>query len=101
MKRKKPETFAHAIHLEELHEMEEFIPMTLMERNRLRNWVYSGHSVNENPWHNKDSMGYEMNYVDGYRRHLEEKWGEFYRPFYKAVRTDPMIYREDYDELSF
>lgn len=98
MKQKQAESFEHAIHLEELHEIEKFVPMTLPERNRLRKWVYSGHGVDENPWHYKDCIGYELNYVDGYRKHLAEKWGEFYRPFYTVVQTDTMIYEEDYDE---
>ena len=38
------------INLEELNEMEDLVPMTRPDRNRLRRWVYSGHSVDENPW---------------------------------------------------
>lgn len=97
--RRKAETLEQDIRLEELHEMEEFIPMTAPERNRIRKWVYSGHSVDSNPWHYKDAYGYELNYLDGYHRHLAEKWGDYYRPFYKVVRTDPPMYREVYDEL--
>lgn len=99
--RRKAETLEQDIRLEELHEMEEFIPMTTPERNRVRKWVYSGHSVNSNPWHYKDVHGYEMDYLDGYHRHLAEKWGEYYRPFYRVVRTDGLPYEEDYDGLSF
>lgn len=101
MKRRKPDSLAHAIHLEELHEMENFVPMTLPERSRLRKWVYSGHGVDENPWHYRDHGGYELNYIDGYHRHLAEKWGDFYRPFYRVIPMDHLPYEEDYDELSF
>lgn len=87
MKRKK-DTLARYICLEELHEMEELIPMTLLERNKVRQWVYSGHSVSENPWRYHDEEGYELNYLDAYHHHLAQKWGDFYRPFYQVVRTD-------------
>ena len=76
---------AHQIHLEELNEMEMIVPMTLIERQRLRRWVYSGHGVDSNPWHYKDEGGYEMNYLDAYHRNLAETWGEFYRPCYLVV----------------
>ena len=87
MKRKKMNP-DHAVRLEELHEMEEFIPMTLPERERVRKWVYSGHSVSENPWKYHDCYGCELNYLDAYHKHLENIWGEFYRPFYKVIRAD-------------
>lgn len=99
--RMEEKTLDQYIRLEELHEMEELVPMTLPERNRLRNWVYRGHSVSQNPWHYRDRMGYELNYLDGYHRHLAEMWGDFYRPFYKVIRTDQETYEEDCDELYF
>ena len=71
--------------LEELHDMEYFVPMTLPERNRLRKWVYNGHSVDSNPWHYTDEHGYELNYLDAYHRRLSDVWGEFYRPFYLVI----------------
>lgn len=85
--KQKRNTLDHSLCLEELHEMEEFIPMTLPERERVRKWVYSGHSVSENPWKYRDRYGFELNYLDAYHKHLECKWGEFYHPFYKVIRT--------------
>ena len=85
--KQKINTLDHSLCLEELHEMEEFIPMTLPERERVRKWVYSGHSVSENPWKYRDRYGFELNCLDAYHKHLECKWGEFYHPFYKVIRT--------------
>ena len=75
----------HEIHLEELHEMEEIFPMTLPERDRLRRWVYAGHSVDENPWGYRDGNGYQLNYLDGLHHRYEEIWGDFYRPCYLVI----------------
>jgi len=89
-------SFGRELCLEEMHEMEETIPMTLSERNRVRKWVYSGHTVRENPWRYKDSDGYELNYLDAYHHHLEEIWGEFYRPFYRVIPTCRVV-QETYE----
>lgn len=66
----------HSFNLEELNEMETFVPMTLYERNRLRRWVYSGHSVHDNPWNYYNRMfGYRLDYLEGLRRYLTIKYG--------------------------
>ena len=75
----------HEVNLEELNEMEDFVPMTRPERNRLRRWVYSGHSIGENPWSYKDEDGYPMNYLDALHRRYKETWGDYYRPFYLVI----------------
>lgn len=85
----------HALNLEELHELEECYPMVLHERNLVRKWVYSGHSVSQNPWHYKDPDGYELNYIEGYHQYLADKWGPFYRPFH-TVRFDQEVLNEEY-----
>ncbi len=75
------------IYLEELNEMEDLVPMTRPERNRLRRWVYSGHSVDENPWGYEGKDGYPLNYLDALHHRSEEIWGEFYKPFYLVIRN--------------
>ena len=75
------------INLEELNEMEDLVPMTRPDRNRLRLWVYSGHSVDENPWGYRDERGYLLNYLDALHHRNEEIWGEYYRPFYLVIRN--------------
>ena len=60
----------HALDVTDLHEMEENIPMLSSERKSLRYWVYTGHSPETNPWHFTDSSGWELNYLEAYRRHL-------------------------------
>lgn len=92
-RKNKKDTLEHYICLEELHEMEEIVPMTLPERKKVRNWVYSGHSVSENPWNYRDCFGYELNYLDAYHLYLKRKWGDFYRPFYKVTPLD----REEFE----
>lgn len=77
----------HEIHIEELHEMEEFVPMTTPDRNRLRRWVYTGHSVDSNPWNYKDDDGEEMNFIEALYHHRKEMWGPFYEPFYIVTKN--------------
>ena len=77
----------HEVNIEELNEMEDFVPMTRPERTRLRRWVYSGQSVRKNPWNYKDKDGYPMNYLDALHRRYKETWGEYYRPFYLVIRN--------------
>ena len=60
------------IRLEALHELEEDIPMTLSERNKVRSWVHSGHDVESNPWGYTDGEGYQLNYLEALRMSLEE-----------------------------
>ena len=50
-----------------LQEMEEDVPMTLSERNAIRNWVHKGHELESNPWKYTDELGYELNYLQAYR----------------------------------
>lgn len=57
----------YEINLEALHEMEEFVPMTLNERNRLRGWVKAGHDIDSNPWHYLEDNGAEMNFLKAFR----------------------------------
>lgn len=50
-----------------LREMEEFVPMTLQERARLRQWVKEGHDVDSNPWKIYEPDGSDMNFLKAYR----------------------------------
>ena len=59
----------HQVNLETLHEMEDYLPMTLYERGSLRKWVYSGHDPEKNPWNYLDEDGWYMNYLEAYRYH--------------------------------
>lgn len=72
----------HAVNLEELREIEESVPMTLGERDRLRRWVYRGNDPSANPWRYRYEDGREMHYIDAYHHHLRVIWGEFYKPYY-------------------
>ncbi len=60
----------HAADLMTLREMEETIPMTLRERKNLRAWVYTGHDPERNPWYFADCDGWELNFLEAFRRHL-------------------------------
>ena len=42
-----PEFYANE---DAMHEMEEFVPMTRSERDRLHDWVWYGNDINTNPW---------------------------------------------------
>lgn len=57
----------HQLHLEELREMENIVPMTLSERDHIRKWVRQGHSIDDNPWDLYDSAGIPMNYLRAHR----------------------------------
>jgi len=50
-----------------LREMEEDVPMTLRERNAIRNWVRKGHDPESNPWELLDSDGYHLNFLQAFR----------------------------------
>ena len=49
------------------------VPLTIRERWELRRWVRTGHSLTNNPWGYCDDRGYNMNFIDAYRRILEEE----------------------------
>ena len=57
----------YQINLCALHEMEDLVPMTRMERFHLRKWVRSGHEIESNPWQYLDSDGIPLNYLEAYR----------------------------------
>lgn len=50
-----------------LHEMEEVVPMTLLERSRIRAWVSEGHDLDSNPWKIFEPDGSDMNYLKAHR----------------------------------
>jgi len=60
-------SISYQINLEALHEMEECVPMTLMERKCLRNWVHKGHEIDSNPWEYFDSDEMPLNFLQAYR----------------------------------
>ena len=55
------------INLCSLREMEEVVPMTLLERSRLRSWAKEGHDVDSNPWKIFEPDGSNMNYLKAHR----------------------------------
>ncbi len=57
----------YSVNLQSMREMEEAVPMTLHERECLRNWVRSGHDIDSNPWHCFESDHREMNYLKARR----------------------------------
>lgn len=77
----------HEIHLEELREVEEVVPMTTPDRNRLRRWVYTGHSTDTNPWNYLDEDGEQMSFIEALYRHRKEMWGQYYEPFYIVTKN--------------
>lgn len=62
-----PQTIDYQVNILALKEMEEIVPMTIHERNRLRRWVRAGHELDSNPWHYSDSDGYPLNYLHAFR----------------------------------
>ena len=58
------------VNLCSLHEMEEVVPMTLLERSRLRSWAKDGHDVDSNPWKIFEPDGSNMNYLKAHRRNV-------------------------------
>ena len=60
-------SISYQINLEALQEMEECVPMTLMERKYLRNWVRKGHDIDFNPWECFDSDEMPLNFLQAYR----------------------------------
>lgn len=60
-------TIDYQVNLCSLHEMEEVVPMTLLERSRLRDWAKSGHDVDTNPWKIYEPDGSDMNYLKAHR----------------------------------
>ncbi|MGI6057355.1 MAG: DDE-type integrase/transposase/recombinase [Bilifractor sp.] len=73
------------------HMMEEVVPMTTPDRNRLRRWVYSGHSTDTNPWNYLDEDGNKMNFIDALYCHRKEMWGEYYESFYIVTKNFPWV----------
>lgn len=63
-------SYDYEINIECLHEIEDLIPMTLNERENLRSWARSGHSVDSNPWNYCDDGGVLLNYLLAFRIHF-------------------------------
>lgn len=59
----------YQINILSLNEMEEVVPMTLEERNRIRGWVKHGHPLDSNPWNYLDGDGYQLNFLQAFRLH--------------------------------
>ena len=58
------------INLCSLQEMEEAVPMTLLERSRLRSWAKDGHDGDSNPRKRYELDGSDMNYLKAHRIRL-------------------------------
>jgi len=83
----------YAVNLAALREMEEAVPMTLHERECLRNWVRSGHDIDSNPWRYYESDKLEMNYLKARRILFGASHGawdtwEFDSPWIFATETN-------------
>ena len=59
-----PEYIANS---DSLMELEVSIPMTLSERNKIREWVQHGYDIDSNPWNAFEEDGSSMNYLKAYR----------------------------------
>jgi len=57
----------YRVNLYALSEMEECVPMTKPERDKVRKWVRSGYELDYNPWNYLDEYGDHMNYLRAYR----------------------------------
>ncbi len=57
----------YQINMEALREMEEMVPMTLLERSRIRYWVKTGHDLETNPFKIYEPDGSGMNYLKAHR----------------------------------
>lgn len=57
----------YAINLDALHEMEDLVPMTSIERQYLRRWAKAGHDVDTNPFHLCEPDGSSMNFLKARR----------------------------------
>lgn len=57
----------YQLNLLALEEMENIIPMTAVERDSLRKWVWKGHNPESNPWNYCDAEGYPLNYLHAFR----------------------------------
>ena len=75
------------INIMEMYEFEEFMPMTSLERKKMREWVYSGYSVDENPWGYEDRNGYPINFIEALRLNKKIEWGECYHPCYLVIKN--------------
>ncbi len=80
----------YKVNLVALHEMEEVVPMTNMERLYLRNWVRNGHDVDSNPWNYYESDFSEMNYLKARRI----KFGTSHGPWDSWEYETPVIWQE-------
>ena len=57
----------YEVNLETVHEMEEVVPMTSIERQYLRSWVKAGHDIDTNPFHLCELDGSSMNFLKARR----------------------------------
>ena len=78
----------YQINLEELHEMEEVVPMTLRERKCLRGWVHNGHDVESNPWDYRDGDGLQLNFLQAFRLHYGYSSGPW--DYWKGPHSQPL-----------
>ena len=53
--------------MDAMHEMEEFVPMTRSERDRLHDWVWYGNDINTNPWKIFEPDGTSMCFLKALR----------------------------------
>lgn len=75
----------HALQLELLRELEETVPMTLSEREKVRDWVYYGNDIETNPWGYTDAAGYPLSYLAALRYETE---GYAWVTYYNYLNTE-------------
>lgn len=57
----------YKIAMDNLHWMENVVPMTRSERLSLRTWVSQGNDIESNPWDYRDPDGMQLNYLQAFR----------------------------------
>ena len=78
----------YRINLVSLHEMEEVVPMTTLERQLIRDWAKNGHDIESNPWNYYEPDFSEMNYLKARRI----KFGTSHGPWDRWEYDTPIIW---------
>ena len=61
------ESYEYRMNWNAFHQMEEVVPMTSIERSKLKDWVITGHDLESNPWRYFEPDGSPMNYLKALR----------------------------------
>ncbi len=85
-----PDSVDYRVNLIALHEMEEVVPMTTLERHLIRYWAKSGHDIESNPWNYYEPDFSEMNYLKARRI----KFGTSHGPWDSWEYDTPIIWSD-------